>query len=109
MKLWLDDDRDPNAPEWRPGENYRWVKTVPGCIHLLGNAVLQGSRIEALSLDNDLGEGQEEGYKVVLWLCEAIVNGSNFWPVEKPEVHSGNIIRKKFMEDLIERYGPYND
>ena len=57
--------------------------------------------IEA-SLDNDLGDGEPEGRKLVLWMCEHDV-----WPRESIAIHSANPVASEYMVGLIERYGPY--
>jgi hypothetical protein len=59
MKLWLDDLRTP------PDETWAWVTTVDEAKELLAT----GS-VEEASLDNDLGDGEPEGGKLVLWMAE---------------------------------------
>ena len=61
MKIWLDDTRTP------PDGSWKWLKTAEDVIDWfrLNHDVWD---VEVLSLDNDLGEGCDEGYKVLDWL-----------------------------------------
>ena len=61
MNFWLDDVRP--APE-----GWFWVKTVPQLIEAIKDAKLAGKEIEEMSLDNDLGPGEKEGYKYLDYL-----------------------------------------
>lgn len=88
MNVFLDDVRSP------PDNSWLLVKTVEDAKSLL----LTG-QVDMLSLDNDLGPGQPEGYTLVLWMAE-----NNVWPKNKPTVHSMNLVRSQFMRDLIDRY-----
>ncbi len=89
MDVWMDDLRP--APE-----GWTWVKTVEETISLL-----QAGEVEALSLDNDLGDDELEGYHVVDWLSE---NGK--WP-ELLCVHTNNAVRGRYMRDVITATGLY--
>lgn len=90
MKVFLDDERQ--TPEG-------WVRTytVEETIELL-----KSGEVTDLSLDNDLGEGVEEGYKVLDWLEEEVVMKS-FKPPENISAHSQNAVRRVYMRDLIKR------
>ncbi len=63
MKLWLDDMRP--APE-----GWVWVRTVAEAIE-----VLEGGKVNFVSLDNDLGAYEEEGYHVADWIEGGAVCG----------------------------------
>lgn len=114
MRLWLDDARPAPA-------NYRHVYLVDEAItHImrseneigyLWRELILGriSRerfdqfikiytIEVISCDNDLGEGNAEGYKLLDWL-EA--TGRNY-PIH---IHSANPVAVKRMRAIIERNG----
>ena len=114
MKLWLDDIRP--APE-----GYIWVKTVDEAIYeliyrqkeadfvwqhcILGicdrqtlERRLKVWRVDEISCDNDLGEGQIEGYKLLDWL-EA--TGRNY-PIH---IHTDNPVARERMRAIIERNG----
>lgn len=90
MKVYLDDER-----ETPPG----WVRahTVEETIDLL-----KSGRVTDLSLDNDLGDGFQEGFKVLDWM-EIEVAQKGFKPPENISAHSGNPVRKIYMRDLIKR------
>ena len=114
MKLWLDDCRP--APE-----GYVWVRTVNEAIkqieiadrgydscwqhYILGycgrdalEQRLEVWRIDEISCDNDLGENEPEGYKLLDWL-EA--TGRNY-PIR---IHSANPVARERMRAIIERNG----
>ena len=114
MKLWIDDCRP--APE-----GYVWVKTVGEAIYeirryhreydccweyyILGycdretlERRLEVWKIEEISCDNDLGEYEHEGYKLLDWL-EAV--GYNF-PIH---IHTSNPVARERMRAIIERNG----
>ncbi len=73
MKLWLDDLRP-------PPEGWMWARTVEEAMpHLRSGEVAEAS------LDHDLGEGVEEGHRLVLWMAE-----HGIWPTQAVSVHSSN-------------------
>lgn len=76
MKIFLDDIRP--AP-------LGWTRTytVQETIKLLGNF-----RVTELSLDHDLGEGQEDGYSVLCWIERQVAN-HHFTP-PKIHIHTDN-------------------
>ncbi len=90
MKLWLDDLRTP------PDNSWHWVTTVEAA-----KLVLFDYHVTEASLDNDLGEGQEEGRRLVLWLCE----NPELWP-DEVVVHSANVVAGQYMTSMIDRYKP---
>jgi hypothetical protein len=114
MKIWLDDCRP--APE-----GYLWVKTVSDAIYeikrhkrdfdvcwqdyILGYCDRETLErrlaiwcIDEISCDNDLGENEIEGYKLLDWL-EA--TGYNF-PIH---IHTDNPVARERMRAIIERNG----
>ena len=114
MKIWLDDCRP--APE-----GYKWVKTVEGAINEIVRLNrefdtcwkyyisgwcdrerledwLSTWRIDEISCDNDLGENELEGYKLLDWL-EA--TGRNY-PIR---IHSANPVARERMRAIIEHNG----
>lgn len=58
VKLWLDDIRVP------PDESWRWAKTFEEA-----QSALATGEVVAASFDNDLGEAEPEGRRLVLWMC----------------------------------------
>ena len=114
MRLWLDDVRP--APE-----GYKWVKNVEEAIfeitrynresdwfleqYILGyinredlERYNQVWSIEEISCDNDLGENEAEGYKLLNWLEATHCN----YPIR---IHSANPVARQRMELIIERNG----
>jgi len=94
MNLWLDDIRVP--PTDKP---WVWVRTVDECIAKIKRRVPQ-----RLSLDNDLGPNQPEGYKVLDWLearfhrivVKSLIPDEIF-------VHSANPVARARMQVVIAR------
>ncbi len=114
MKLWMDDLRP--APE-----GYLWVKDVDSAIYeitrynresdwnwrqyILGYIDRETFErrhkiwsVEEISCDNDLGEHEAEGYKLLDWL-EAT---SRNYPIR---IHSANSVARERMRAIIERNG----
>ena len=91
MKLWLDDIREP------PDERWVWAKTVEDA-----QLAMETLDVREASLDNDLGDGEPEGRRLVLWMCE-----HELWPSESIAVHSANPVAWDYMFGMIERYGPF--
>lgn len=84
MRLYMDDIR--KAPD-----GWQHTYTVKDTIHLLETRM-----VTHLSLDNDLGEGQPEGYKVLDWLEEIVYNDVTF-PIPEITIHSSNAARVDYM------------
>jgi len=77
MKLFVDDLRDP------PDDTWTVARTAEAAI-----ALLSSREVEELSLDHDLGEGEDTGYCVAAWLEEKVWEGWS--PPRVLEVHSLN-------------------
>ncbi len=92
MKLWLDDVRTP------PTEDWVWVKTVPEARKVIEDHLPE--TVEVASLDNDLGEGLEEGRRLVYWMAE-----NEIWP-DVVMIHSANPVASEYMQGMIARYKP---
>lgn len=84
MKIYLDDERE-TPPGWTR------VYTVEQTIEQLLTR-----QVTHLSLDNDLGEGLQEGYKVLDFLEEEVHNDMTF-PIPEISVHSANSSRVQYM------------
>ena len=69
--------------------------TVEETITFLGTR-----QVEELSLDNDLGEGFLEGYKVVDFLEEAVYNDITYL-IPVITIHSSNAARVEYMEQAV--------
>lgn len=94
MNVWLDDIRDPMV--FRPELDWFWVKSIEDV-----KPLLKSGNVEALSLDNDLGENEEEGRKLVLWMAE-----KDCWPEGPITVHSSNVVASQYMREMVVRYAP---
>jgi hypothetical protein len=88
MKVFLDDNINIMPDGWHYARTTKEVK-----------ALLLTGKVTHLSLDNDLGEDEPEGYTLVRWMIE---NG--IWPSEDVFVHSRNVVRAKEMKEDIARY-----
>jgi len=90
MKLWLDDERD--APE-----GWHRVRGVLQTIHEL----MYGETYpcEEVSLDNDLGAGEPEGYVVAEFIAFAARHG--LLPRMKLAAHTQNVVAKKRIEQAF--------
>lgn len=72
---------------------------VPDTIELI-----KKNKVDVLSLDNDLGLGLEEGYKVLDWMEEEVFGNDNASIIpEKIVVHSSNSAARKRMSVVIEK------
>jgi hypothetical protein len=91
-KIWLDDVRP--APE-----GWEWVKNANEFIAAMGK---DGSDIEAISFDNDLGLNSPEGWEIAKRVRDAV----HLRVIEFPfnivlEVHSMNPVARKNIENII--------
>jgi hypothetical protein len=88
MKIYMDDERE--TPEG-------WYRTfrVEDTIYWL-----ETRKVTHLSLDNDLGEGRQEGFKVLDWLEEKIYNDYSF-PMPEVQIHSANASRVEYMKRAL--------
>jgi NAD+-processing family protein with receiver domain len=88
MKVFMDDLRD--TPDgWE--RTYNVEDTI---------SLLRTHEVTHLSLDNDLGDGQPEGYKVVDWLEETVYCNPNF-PMPEVTIHSANATRVEYMHRAL--------
>lgn len=92
IKLWLDDNRDPQDPQVQKlfgstGDEI-WVKTIEEA-----KSYISQKNVESISFDNDLGEGIEEGYVLAKWIEEEAYFGR--MPKIQWRVHSQNNVRNK--------------
>ena len=92
-KLWLDDCRP--APE-----GWDWHFHVDDMIDDMQRLFNKNKEIEMISLDNDLGECEKEGYKILDWL-ESLQIPITFGI----HIHSANPVARERMRAIIERNG----
>lgn len=78
MKIFLDDLYETERKSLMP-EGYVGAKNFAEFKSLLEDALERGEKIEGLSFDNDLGEGEMDGWEIAKWLTEV-----------HPEVFEGN-------------------
>ncbi|QQG45558.1 MAG: hypothetical protein HYW89_01340 [Candidatus Sungiibacteriota bacterium] len=95
MKIFLDDLVETERKDWKP-EGWVGVKNFTEFQGVLEKALAEGEKIEGLSFDNDLGEGEMEGWEIAKWLTET--HPEIF--AENPElrVHSANPEGRKSLE-----------
>lgn len=100
MRIWLDDERP--MPEGFD-KHCRTYKEITDILFFYWR---EGWEVEEISLDNDLGEGEVEGRKVVLWLAEkGHFWDESVWP-KQVTIHSANPVARDYMLGMIERYKP---
>jgi len=86
------------------------VRQAPGCFirtytveETIGLIQRHNGNIGIVSLDNDLGEGFEEGRKVVDWIDEQFHTDPNFILPDIIDVHSANGPAGEYMRKTIRR------
>ena len=99
VSIYLDDLRP--TPK-----GYERTYTVQETVELIQDCQKKNIEIEALSLDNDLGENESEGYAILDWLEEQFFEDSTFQLPNKIVVHSDNAAVRERMEMKIAKlYG----
>ena len=107
MKVFLDDERDPR--EWLPDmgwwrgrdpsdlDEWVWARTAPEAV-----AFLEAGGVTEVSLDHDLGEGEDvgDGYDVLLWLEERVATDDAYQP-PAIHIHTSNIAARDRMESAV--------
>src|SRR5258706_11979821 len=88
MKIYMDDARE-TPIGWN--RTYTVAETI---------TTLNTRTVTHLSLDNDLGEDQAEGYKVLDWLEETVYNDMHF-PMPEVHIHSSNASRVEYMQRAL--------
>lgn len=93
MKIYLDDIRE--TPEgWTLAKNLTELKEI------IEQVKKRGEKIESISFDHDLGEGEIDGYGVMKWLSETypeyLVGETTC------EFHSANPVGRENMEKFLE-------
>lgn len=99
-RIWLDDVRP--IPEWMRTSDCVWYDTAEDLIDTLRRFInfFSLEEIEYISLDNDLGEGRMEGYKVLDWL-ESLQISIPFGI----HIHTSNPVARERMRAIIRRNG----
>ena len=93
MKIYLDDMRQ------APDKDWAVVRTAREFQDLIKDCVAKNEKIENISFDNDLGEGQTEGHELLKWLVE----NHPEYVVGETEItaHSANPTARENMEALV--------
>ncbi|GEM_PF-1930138 len=98
MNIFLDDQIYTDRKDWVPKG---WVGVVNFAEFkaVFEEALTSAEKIEAISFDNDLGEGEKEGWEIVKWLTEEY---PEFF-AEQPEllIHSANPEGRKNLSHYI--------
>jgi len=92
MKIWLDDCREAPDNTWFIARTIEVVKEQ-----------LELRRVTHLSLDNDLGMCEREGYSLVTWMVE-----TGLWPQRECLVHSQNSVALSLSmrEEIAQHFKP---
>ena len=69
MKIFLDDQIDADRKDWIP-EGWVGARNFAEFKEVFEEALARGEKIEALDFDNDLGEGEMEGWEIARWVTE---------------------------------------
>ena len=106
LRIWLDDIRPAPNDDWLVVTSVNNATRVLSAIRILKCCCMNaGVEFAELSLDHDLGDfvyDGGDGIKVLDWMAE-----NDFWPTNKPTVHSMNAVGGQQMLALIDRYWPY--
>lgn len=96
INIWLDDIRP--APE-----GFIHTKTVESTIRTIIHNTNKLNIINILSLDNDLGENEQEGYKVLDILEKMKFKHPDFKLPNEIRIHSANPVARKRMQQVIDK------
>lgn len=96
MRLFLDDERDPP----RDGNEWHVVRSVPDAVAWVEANGFPGY----VAFDNDLGDGQAEGWRFAQWLIERDLDRGGLPDGFGFHVHSQNPVRRADIEGRLSRY-----
>ncbi|HAU07544.1 MAG: hypothetical protein UW46_C0007G0009 [Candidatus Yanofskybacteria bacterium GW2011_GWF1_44_227] len=99
MKIFLDDQGNDERRSWAP-EDWRRAINFLEFKELVEEALRTGEVIEAISFDNDLGDGEKDGWEVLKWLSETHPEMMESGP--ELSVHSANPEGRKALEHHID-------
>ena len=94
ISIFLDDQR-------QTPKGFARTYTVPETIQLIKDCKEKNIEIDVLSLDNDLGDKEEEGYTILNWLEKQFFEDDNFRLPNKIIIHSDNAAVREQMEMII--------
>jgi hypothetical protein len=99
MKIFLDDQFDSERRGLLP-EGYVGVRNFTEFKQVLEGTLTRDEQIESISFDNDLGEGEMEGWEIAKWLTEE--HPEIFAQNPELKIHSNNPSGRKNLEHYIE-------
>ena len=94
MKIFLDDVRD-------PPEGWTLVRNAAEAVGLILNSIYEGTKIEAISLDHDLGE-HWSGYDVACFMEWLVVEDLGFKCPDEILIHSANPVGRRRIQQVID-------
>jgi hypothetical protein len=94
MKLYLDDER------MSPGRDWMVLRSYRECLIIMNR---DWNDIEEISLDHDLGENQQTGYDVLLYIEKRVAEGERHLP--RLSLHTANTSARYKMQQAIESIG----
>src|SRR3989338_1298510 len=100
MNIWLDDQlNEPDLPKRHTLAGWVGVRNFDEFKKAVEGARARKEPIEIIDFDNDLCNGEAEGYKILEWLGsthpEYIVEGTDI------RLHAENTVRKEWLENYI--------
>lgn len=93
MKIWVDDVRP--VPD-----GYVGTKSVNETIKLIEKAEKEGTDIELLDLDHDLGDYATDGGDAIK-ILDFLAERETFYPIK---IHTANPVGRENMERMIRRF-----
>lgn len=90
IKIWLDDQRQPSS-------DWIWCQTVDQVI----NQLIKFKQIDCLSLDNDLGKHQLEGYYLISKYLEYRNQQKPIAKIDTWQLHTLNIVVRQNMLSML--------
>lgn len=100
MKIWLDDERDPQLPyiqeRFGATPDMVWCKTIGVVQH-----AFETGNVSFISFDHDLGSGCMTGYDLAKWLEERAANG--LLPRFRWRIHSQSNIGRENIKAALRK------
>jgi len=98
MKIFLDDLCETERKSWMP-RDYVGVKNFTEFKNLLEESLNRNEKIEGISFDNGLGDGETEGWEIAKWLTQE--HPEIFADDPELNVHSANPAGRQNLEHYI--------
>lgn len=96
MRLFIDDERFPTSDDWVIARSYEEAIEI---IETFGCPTF-------ISFDNDLGEGNKEGFLVANYIVEKDMDNNGMFIPDDFQwyVHSQNPVRRDYINGYLKRY-----